>query len=111
LGYFADVQATKEQYKNGYRLNIYVVENPTLREVKINGNTIVKADAITKNFNPQVGKIINLNNIKESIENIRKIYGDQGYQAVAIDPQLAQDGTLTLNINEGVIEAINVVGN
>jgi outer membrane protein insertion porin family len=111
LGYFADVQATKEPYQNGYRLIIYVVENPSLKEVKVSGNSIIKTETIESNFNQQLGKIINLNNIKESIETVRKIYGDKGYQAVAIDPQLSPDGTLSLNINEGVIETINVVGN
>jgi outer membrane protein insertion porin family len=111
LGYFADVQATKEPYLSGYRLIIYVVENPPLKEVKVTGSNIVKSETIVSNFNPQIGKIINLNNIKESIENVRKIYGDKGYQAVAIEPQLSPEGVLTLNINEGIIEEINVVGN
>ncbi len=111
LGYFADVQASREPYQNGYRLIIHVVENPILKDVKVTGNTIVKSEQIQNNFNSQVGKIINLNNVKESIETVRKVYADQGYQAVAIDPQLGQDGSLVLNINEGVIEDIKVVGN
>ncbi len=111
LGYFLDVQAAKEQDGNGYKLIINVVENPKLTDVKVIGNNIVKTEAITNNFEALKGKLINLNSLKESIETTRRIYGDKGFQAVSIEPQLSPDGILTLSINEGVIESINIVGN
>lgn len=110
LGYFMDVQAAKETDIDGYKLIVNVVENPILNDVKIYGNNIVKTEAIASKFELQKGKVINLNNLKESIENARKIYGDQGYQAVSIEPQLSPDGSLTININEGIIEDIKIVG-
>ena len=111
LGYFLDVQAAKEVDGTGFKLIINVVENPVLSDVKVSGNNIVKVDEITTKFESQKGKLINLNTLKEGIETIRKIYGDKGYQAVSIEPQLSPDGILTLNINEGIIESINIVGN
>lgn len=110
LGYFMDVQAAKENDKDGYKLIINVVENPILRDVKISGNNIVKTEQISSKFETQKGKIINLNSLKEGIESTRRIYGDQGFQAVSIEPQLSPDGNLTLNINEGIIEEIKIVG-
>lgn len=110
LGYFMDVQAAKETDGDGFKLIINVVENPILNDVRILGNNIVKTDQITSKFEIQKGKIINLNTLKEGIENTRRIYGDQGYQAVSIEPQLSPDGVLTLKINEGIIEEIKVVG-
>ncbi|RZK64578.1 MAG: hypothetical protein EOO85_29545, partial [Pedobacter sp.] len=38
LGYFLDVQAAKEQDKDGFKLIINVVENPVLRDVQVFGN-------------------------------------------------------------------------
>ncbi len=111
LGYFIDVQAAKESYQDGYRLIVNVVENSTLKDIKVNGNNVVKTDKIEDNFKSQVGAIVNLNNLKEGIEATRKLYSDKGYQAVSIEPQLSPQGNLVLNINEGIIEEIKIVGN
>jgi len=111
LGYFADVRATKEPYKDGFRLLINVVENPNLKSVKVIGATIFNAEKLESQFGTQINKIINFNDIKETIETIKNFYSNLGYQAVSIQPNLNPDGELILNINEGVIEDIRLIGN
>ncbi|MFN4151944.1 MAG: POTRA domain-containing protein, partial [Candidatus Sericytochromatia bacterium] len=108
LGYFADVQATKESFLDGFRIVVNVIENPVLKDVEVFGNTIVKTETFHDVFNNQVGKIINLNDVKESIELLRKAYTEKGYEAVSISPQLLADGRIFFNINEGVIEEIKL---
>ncbi|GIW23201.1 MAG: hypothetical protein KatS3mg068_2208 [Candidatus Sericytochromatia bacterium] len=111
LGYFSDVKATKEPYQNGFRLIINVVENPNLKSVKVEGATIFNNKKLESEFNTQIGKIINFNDIKETIETIKNYYSNLGYQAVSVQPNLTPDGELTLKINEGVIEDIRLIGN
>jgi len=112
LGYFTqNVNATREPYKDGFRLIIQLEENPILKEVKVTGNTIVTQEQINVNFSNFVGKIVNFNDLKESIEKTKELYTRQGYQAVSVVPQLSPQGILSISINEGIIEEIKPVGN
>jgi len=112
LGYFTqNVNATREAYKDGFRLIIQLEENPVLKEIKITGNTIVTLEQINTYFSSFVGKIVNFNDLKESIEKTRELYTKQGYQAVSVFPQLTPEGLLSISINEGIIEEIKPVGN
>lgn len=108
LGYFTDVQASKEPFLDGFRIVVNVIENPVLKDIEVFGNTIVKTETFHDVFNNQVGKIINLNDVRESIDLLRKAYSEKGYEAVSISPQLLADGRIFFNINEGVIEEIRL---
>ena len=112
LGWFKEnLTAGKEPYLDGFRVIFNVTENPILKKVTAIGNTIVKAEKIEGLFNKQLNKILDYNDARESLDTIKKIYTDQGYEAVSVTPQLKDDGSIDLLINEGIIEDIKLEGN
>jgi outer membrane protein insertion porin family len=63
-------------------------------------------------FGDQVGKTTNLRFIQEGVEELEKFYQDRGYVLAQVVPdgvRLSPDGTVTLTVAEGEIEAITVL--
>lgn len=112
LGYFKeDLTATKEPYLDGYRIVFNLSENPVVKSLVVSGSTIFQPKKLESIFDNQIGKVLNFNDAKESIETIRKMYSDLGYSSISINPQLNPSGDINLVINEGIIEAIRLKGN
>jgi outer membrane protein insertion porin family len=112
LGYFSEkIGYIKIPYKDGYRVIITVAENPVLKSVDVKGNTVVKTETIQEIFKNQVARTINLNDLKDSLEKIKELYVRQGYEGILITPEVTSDGKISLEFREGVIEAINILGN
>lgn len=112
LGYFKDdINYKAEKLGDGYKLIINVNENPELKQIQIKGNTLIKEAEIKKEFSSQMGKTINYNDFKQSLERIRDNYTKDGYQGILIVPDIQADGNVTLKITEGIIENIVIEGN
>lgn len=112
LGYFSEkINFLKVPYKDGYRLIITITENPKFSSVEIKGNTIVKTETVKDIFKTQIDRIINFNDLKDSLEKIKDIYVHQGYEGILITPEIGADGKINLEIREGIIESIVLAGN
>ncbi|PSB21146.1 hypothetical protein C7B65_04185 [Phormidesmis priestleyi ULC007] len=109
-GFFSNVKATPEDTPLGVRVTFEVKLNPVLRSVSLKGATLLPKTIVETVFQPQYGKITNLRELQAGIQKVNKWYTDNGYVlAQVVDtPQVAQDGTVTLTVAEGVIEAIQV---
>lgn len=111
-GYFQDVTLSSEPYKKGTRIIFKVVENPVLKSVRIEGNTVFSLEELSHYFEDQKGKILNLRNLKKGIDDINKRYMDAGYvlaQVIKVEP--TPDGELRIVIAEGVVDQVEVLGN
>jgi outer membrane protein assembly factor BamA len=122
LGYFLDVNATRKPAEGGYTLVVMVQENPVLKDINItNELRVFSKAAILEAFKDQVGKIANFNDIRDAKEKIETAYRNQGFALANMrilqervsenNGLLSLEGTLDLQINEGVIEDIRVEGN
>lgn len=112
LGYFKDdIDFKAERMGDGYKIIILINENPKFNSLKIAGNSIVKEEIIRKEFSSQIGKTINYNDMKASLEKIRDMYVKDNYQGVLITPDISASGDVTLKITEGIIEDIQIQGN
>jgi outer membrane protein assembly factor BamA len=109
-GYFSRVQAVPSDTPLGVRVTYIVEPNPVLRRVQVAGNKVLTAETVDEIFANQYGKILNLRDLQTGIEAINKYYQDTGYVlAQVLDvPQIDLDGTVTLQVAEGEIEAIGV---
>jgi outer membrane protein insertion porin family len=109
-GNFSAVRAEPANTPLGVKVTFIVQPNPTLRTVQPAGNQVLTQADIDKIFQPQYGKILNLRDLQEGIKAINKFYQDKGYVLgqVAGSPQIDPDGTVTLQVAEGVIENIDV---
>ena len=109
-GYFSAVRAEPTDTPLGVRVTFVVQPNPVLRSVQPAGNQVLTQAQVDEIFQPQYGKILNLRDLQEGIKTINKFYQDKGYVLgqVTGSPQIDPDGTVTLQVAEGVIENIDV---
>ncbi len=115
-GFFSNVQATPEDTPLGVRVTFIVRPNPTLTKVQVQANpgtgvpSVLSPDLVDGIFRDQYGKILNLRDLQESIKQLVKRYQDQGYVLANVigAPQVADNGVVTLQVAEGVVENIQI---
>lgn len=114
-GFFSNVRAQPEDTPLGVRVSFVVQPNPVLRDVDIEANagtgvpSVLSDQAVDDIFREQYGSILNLRRLQESIKRLNKLYQDQGYVlAQVVDTQVAENGNVTLQVAEGVVEDIQV---
>ena len=111
-GYFYDLYPTFEQVPEGVVLTYNVLENPVLKEVKIEGNTVETTESLMDLVTVKNGELLNSRTLQENVQAIQEKYRADGYILAKItDLNIAQDGTLTIKISEGVLEDYKVKGN
>ncbi|MCV3215958.1 BamA/TamA family outer membrane protein [Plectonema radiosum NIES-515] len=115
-GYFSNVQAVPEDTPLGVRVSFVVQPNPVLTKVQIQANpgtnvpSVLPTNAVDEIFKEQYGGILNLRTLQEGIKTLTKRYQDQGYVLANVvgAPQVAENGVVTLQVAEGVVENIRV---
>jgi outer membrane protein insertion porin family len=109
-GYFSNVKALPEDTPLGVRVTFEVQLNPILREVKVEGKKILPDAIVEAAFKPQYGSVLNLVELEAGIKEVNGWYQKNGYVLAQVlgSPQIAEDGTVTLQIAEGEVEAIQV---
>ena len=115
-GFFANVRAIPEDTPLGVRVAYIVQPNPTLQRVQIEANpstnvpSVLPPKIVEDIFKPQYGSILNFRRLQEGIKQLNQWYQKNGYvlaQAIAA-PKVAPDGTVTLQVTEGVVEDIQI---
>jgi outer membrane protein insertion porin family len=115
-GYFASVKVTPEDTPLGVRVTFAVQPNPVFKELTIETvpatekKPILPPEVVQETFGEQYGKILNLRELQEGIKKISEWYAEKGFDLAQIvgAPKVAEDGTVTLVIAEGVVENIQV---
>lgn len=109
-GFFSNVRVTPEDTPLGVRVTYTVDPNPILQSVVVEGNQVLPDSEVEAAFSDQYGEILNLNRFRIGVEQINQWYQDNGYVlAQVIDaPQVADDGVVTIEVVEGVVEDIRV---
>ncbi|MFN6485156.1 MULTISPECIES: BamA/TamA family outer membrane protein [unclassified Nostoc] len=115
-GFFSNVQATPEDTPLGVRVSFVVQPNPVLSKVEVQANpgtgvpSVLPANTVDEVFKEQYGKILNLRDLQEGIKQLNKRYQDQGYVLANVigAPQVSENGVVTLQVAEGVVENIRV---
>jgi len=115
-GYFSDVRAVPSDTPLGVRVTFIAQPNPILRNVQVQANagtgvpSVLPPQVVTDIFSPQYGTILNLGRFETGVKELNKWYKDHGYVLAQVvgAPQVAPDGTVTLQVAEGVIEGFQV---
>jgi outer membrane protein insertion porin family len=119
LGWFSEVVPRLQPVSGGYHLLFYVRENPTLERVKLlNPSAELSESALETAFEPQLGRILNYQDLRQQLDTLVKDYQQKGQVLASLTPTpysseelLSPDGTLYLEFHEGRIEDIRVTGN
>lgn len=114
MGYFDEkqLQVVPELSHGGVLLKIRVVENAPVTQFSFQGNEVLKTEEISKIFADQLGKPQNLTQLSSSIDKVEQMYHDKGFVLARVtDVKDFPDGSVSLTINEGQIDKVEISGN
>ncbi|HER24252.1 MAG TPA: outer membrane protein assembly factor, partial [Candidatus Atribacteria bacterium] len=112
LGYFKDVKIKLESFRDGYKVVFEVVENLNIKEISIEGNTVVSKEEMREVMVLREGQIFSRKILKNDLDRISQLYKDRGYLVINIkEVNFDEEGKLWINISEGRLERIAIEGN
>ena len=111
-GVFSQITPTFSAVPEGVNLNYQLVTNPIVHDVEFTGNTVFTSDYLKTVMQIPADSVLNFVLVNQKLKEIEDLYLKQGYMLVSIpNVQVTADGTLRVDISEGVIEDITLVGN
>lgn len=114
MGYFDDrsLQVVPELRGGGVLLKIRVTENAPITQFAFQGNNALSSEELSKVFSNQLGKPQNLNDLSSAIDKVEQLYHEKGFVLARVtDVKDDPDGSVSLKINEGEIESVQIGGN
>lgn len=112
LGWFYDLRPEFKEVPEGVQVIYHVMENPAFTKVKITGNTVVDDKKAAGFFDLEENKIINLKDVNTRVQRLEEEYRQNGYILARVtDIHMDTDGTLSITVNEGIVEDFKVKGN
>jgi len=110
-GWFSGVKIKSQEGPLGARLIVEVVPNPILKKVELKPiNALISDEYVDNIFNNYYGTTLNLNEIQNKIEIIKKRYEKEGYSLARINgpDRISDDGVVTLKVSEGIISEVKI---
>ena len=110
-GWFSGVKIKSQDGPLGVSLIVNVVPNPILKKVEIKpSNSVISNAYVDDVFRNFYGTTLNLNELQNKIEIIKKKYESEGYSLARINgpDRISGDGVVTLNVSEGIISDIKL---
>ena len=110
-GWFSDVRMQPLDTSVGVKLVIKVVPNPVLRKVSLDPPDVKLPAALVKDtFAPDYDRTINLNTLKNRLQDLQKWYADQGYSLARVTgpTRVSPEGEIVLAVRQGLVEDVEV---
>lgn len=112
VGLFYDIFPTFEIVPEGVVITYHLLENPVLKSVTIEGNTVIKTEELRRIITVPEGELLNTRTLHENLQAISDRYHKDGYILVKVNNlDIGRDGNLKIAINEGTLEGYVVKGN
>ena len=90
-GFFSDVQIDVKDSDKGKIVTFVVIERAPIRAIYISGNKQIKTSEIREKLKIRTNTVLNIEKIKESMDEIRKLYGSQGYYATKVGYEISYE--------------------
>ncbi|MRS05608.1 outer membrane protein assembly factor BamA, partial [bacterium] len=104
--------------EQGKNVTFVVIERPPIKSILVSGNKKVKTDDLIDKVKLKTGTVLNIEKVKESMDEIRKLYSSKGYYSARvtydIDYGEKYDATVTFVIDEpqlSHVKKISFTGN
>ncbi|MDW8002039.1 MAG: outer membrane protein assembly factor BamA [Deltaproteobacteria bacterium] len=117
-GFFSDVQIDLKETERGKIVTFVVIERPVVKAIYILGNKRVKTDDIKDKIKIKTNTVLNTERLKESVEEIKKLYSSKAYYATKVDAEIdygeSYEVTINFKIEEGkkaYVKKIDFIGN
>jgi outer membrane protein insertion porin family len=113
LGYFTErMKAVPKATRSGIVVTIQVEENTPVTAVEIKGNSRLTQLEVDDIFASQIGMPQNLSQLNKGIEKLEAKYAEKGFVLAKVgNISDSPDGSIKLDINEGIVDKIQYVGN
>lgn len=114
LGFFQSVDVRGTPLDSGnWRVNVDLVEYPTIKEIRVTGNTVVSTEDILKVLTLKTGDVFNLKAAEDSSRAVEQLYSKKGYFARVRDfsPLPQSPSTLNVAVLETRVGTVSVQGN
>ncbi|HNT69544.1 MAG TPA: outer membrane protein assembly factor BamA [Syntrophorhabdaceae bacterium] len=103
-GFFSDVQINVQDTDAGKAVTFVVIERPPIKAIYLSGNKKLKTSDITEKLKIKTNTVLNIERIKESMDEIKKLYSTKGYYATRVSYDIeygeAYDVTVNFTIDE-----------
>jgi len=117
-GFFSDVQIDVKETDKGKIITFVVIERAPIKAIYVSGNKKISTGDIRDKLKVKTGTVLNIEKIKESMDEIKKLYAGKGYYAAkveyGIDYEEAYDVTVKFYIEEpekAFVRKITYTGN
>jgi len=110
-GWFSGVKINSQDGPLGVRLIVKIVPNPILNKVElIPANSVISDKYVENIFNNSYGVTLNLKELQNKIELIKKRYESEGYSLARINgpDRISDDGVVKLKVSEGIISDVQI---
>ena len=112
IGVFSQIRPVCVSVPEGVKLTYQLVSNPVVKNVEFSGNTVFTSDYLKSIMQIPKDSVLNFVLVNQKLREIEDLYLKQGYMLVSIpNVQVSADGTLHIDISEGIVEDIVIVGN
>ena len=112
MGWFYDLSPSFQLVPEGVQVTYHVRENPKFDHLEVVGNTKLSTEKIRQIVTLPKGKMINIREATRKLNFVEEQYKRDGYILARLtDVDLRPDGTLSVRINEGIVEDFKVKGN
>lgn len=112
IGVFSQIRPVFFSVPEGVKLTYQLVSNPVVKNVEFSGNTVFTSDYLKSIMQIPKDSVLNFVLVNQKLREIEDLYLKQGYMLVSIpNVQVSADGTLHIDISEGIVEDIVIVGN
>jgi outer membrane protein insertion porin family len=104
-GFFSDVQIDVKDTDQGKVVTFVVIERPPVKGIYISGNKIIKTSEIMEKVKIKTNSVLNIEKIKESLDEIRKLYAGKGYYGTKVSYDISYEEGNTASVRFTVAES------
>jgi outer membrane protein insertion porin family len=87
-GFFSDVQIDVRDTPEGKIVTFVVIERPPIKAIYLAGNKKIKTADIRDKLKIQTNTVLNIEKVKESLDEIKKLYASKGYYAAKVSYEI-----------------------
>ncbi|MBI5145028.1 MAG: outer membrane protein assembly factor BamA, partial [Candidatus Omnitrophica bacterium] len=96
LGFFSDIKIDTEDYKDGVKVIITVVERPVIEKISFSGirRLTMKEEKIKEALKSKETQYLDYPNLNEDVQTLKKMYEKIGYSQAEIDYKVDVDNEI-----------------
>jgi outer membrane protein insertion porin family len=88
MGLFTDVIIDLRDVEGGKEVIFFVVEKPSIRDIRISGNVKIKTAKIREKIDIATGTILNMDKLKQTAHEIEGLYSSKAYYRAKVEPRV-----------------------